>query len=215
MPKHLRFRLAALTVLVAAAVALAFVIDLPSVDQLRTDYAETGLLGALGFVVLYAALTLLPIPATVFTLAAGAVFGVSRGSAIAWLGATLGAVLAFYLGRLLGRDAVGHLTGSRLTSLDAFLDRRGFTAVLIARLIPVVPYSAFNYLSGLTRLRPSHYAAATAIGIIPSIAVYTSLGAYGDDPGSWPFLAALGAFAILIVTGLVVVRRRRGRARPA
>lgn len=213
MPRHLRFRLAALAALVAAAVVIAFLVDVPSVATLRTDYAGTGLFGALGFAALYAALTLTPIPATVFTLAAGAVFGVASGAAIAWLGATLGAVVAFYLGRILGRDAIGHLTGARLTSLDAFVDRRGFVAVLVARLIPVVPYSAFNYLSGVTRLRGSHYAVATGLGIVPSIAVYSTLGAYGDKPRSWPFAVALGAVVVLIAVGLWVGRRRR--ARPA
>lgn len=211
MPTHVRLRLVGLVALVAGLIVLAAVIDVPSVGQLRHDYAGTGLLGALAFALLYAALTLLPIPTTVYTIAAGAVFGLARGGAIAWTGATIGAVAAFFLGRLLGRDAVTHLTGSRLSSLDAFLDRRGFSAILVARLIPVVPYSAFNYFSGLTRLRPAQYGLATAIGIVPSIVVYSSLGAYGSRPGSWPFLAALGAFAILVGVGLVA-SYRRGRA---
>lgn len=73
------------------------------------------------------------------------------------LGATVGAVAAFYLGRLLGRDAVQHFTGARLQTLDRYLARRGFWAVLAARLVPIVPFNALNYLSGLTAVRASSY----------------------------------------------------------
>lgn len=209
MPAHVRYRLLALAVLVAVVVALAVVIDVPSVAELRRQYEGTGLLGGLAFALLYAGLSLLPLPSAVLTLAAGAVFGIARGSLIVWVGATIGAVAAFYLGRLLGRDAVTHFTGSRLETVDAFLDRRGFVAVLVVRLIPLVPYTAFNYLSGLTRLRPLTYAGATMVGIIPGVVAYASLGAYGNRPGSWPFLTALAALAVLIVVGLIVARRRR------
>lgn len=209
MRPHVRYRLIALAVLVAAAVLLAVFIDVPSVTALRREYAGTGLLGALGFALVYAALSLLPLPATVFTLAAGAVFGLARGLPIVVLGATIGAVVAFYLGSVLGRDAVQLVTGARLQTLDRYLTRRGFWAVLAARLVPIVPFAALNYLSGLTAVRPSSYLLATVIGIVPGTTAYVAVGAYGNQPGSLPFLAAVGALVVLTVVGVVVSRRRR------
>ncbi|MEO9221614.1 MAG: TVP38/TMEM64 family protein [Mycobacteriaceae bacterium] len=212
LDRPLAVRLTVLAVFVVVVIVLALVIDLPSVDELRRQYSGTGLLGAVGFSVVYALLSLLPLPATVFTIAAGAVFGLSRGVPIVVLGASLGAVLAFYLGRLLGRDVVQRFTGARVETLDALLARRGFWAVLTARLIPIVPFIALNYLSGLTALRMSAYLPATVLGILPATVAYVAVGAYGTEPGSWPFLTALGALVLLTLGGVLAnrVRRRRG-----
>lgn len=212
MRPDIRYRLIGLAVLMVAAVLLAVFVHVPSVTELRREYSGTGLLGALGFALVYAALSLLPLPAAVFTLAAGAAFGLARGLPIVVLGATIGAAAAFYLGRVLGRDAVQHFTGARLQTLDRYLTRRGFWAVLAARLVPIVPFTGLNYLSGLTGVRASSYLLATVIGILPGTAAYVAVGAYGDQPGSLPFLAALGALLLLTVIGVVVSHRRRARA---
>lgn len=209
MRPDVRYRLIGLSALVVAAILLAMFIDVPSVSELRRDYAGTGMLGALGFALVYAALSLLPLPAEVFTLAAGAVFGLTRGLPIVVVGASIGAIAAFFLGRLLGRDAVQHFTGARLQTLDRYLTRRGFWAVLAARLVPIVPFTALNYVCGFTAVRLSSYLLATVIGILPGTTAYVAVGAYGNKPGSLPFLAAIGALVLLSVIGVVVLRRRR------
>lgn len=212
----LALRLTLLVVFVVLVIVLAVLIDVPSVGELRQQYAGTGLLGALAFSVVYALLSLLPLPTTVFTIAAGAVFGLFPGVPIVMLGASLGSVLAFYLGRLLGRDAVQRFTGTRAEALDTLLARRGFWAVLTARLIPIVPFIALNYLSGLTALRMSAYLPATVVGIVPATLAYVAVGAYGTEPGSWPFLTALAALVLLTVVGVLANRvRRRSDAEPA
>lgn len=215
MRPDVRYRLAGLAVLVVTAVFVAVFVDVPDVAGLRAQYAGTGLVGALGFAAVYALLSLLPLPATVFTIAAGAVFGLARGLPIVVLGATLGALAAFYLGRVLGRDAVQHFTGARLQTLDRYLARRGFWAVLVARLVPIVPFTALNYLSGLTAVRPSRYLAGTLLGILPGTTAYVAVGAYGDRPGSLPFLTAISALILLSVVGVAVSRRRRSHAASA
>ena len=205
-------RLTLLVVLAIAVVVLALVIDVPGIDELRRQYGKTGVLGALAFSVVYALLSLLPLSATVFTIAAGAVFGLARGVPIVVAGAGLGALLAFYLGRLLGRDVVQRFTGARVETLDALLLRRGFWAVLTARLIPIVPFTALNYLSGLTALRLSAYLPATVVGILPATVAYVAVGAYGTQPGSWPFLSAVGALLVLTAGGVIANRVRQRRA---
>lgn len=97
MPTHVRVRIAVLAIFVVVVTVLAVLVDVPSVAQLRDRYAATGLLGGVAFALLYAVLSLLPLPATVFTIAAGAVFGLGRGVPIVILGASLGAFAAFFL----------------------------------------------------------------------------------------------------------------------
>ena len=204
-------RLLALALLIAAALALAQLIGIPSVDQLRTRFEPWGWWGAAAYASLYAVATLSPLPKTVFSLGAGALFGLARGVGVVVVGACAGAVLAFYLARFLGREGVHRLTGLRRDRLDAQLARRGFLTMLVLRLVPVVPFTAVNYLAGVTALRVSVFLSATVLGILPTTTAYVALGAYGSQPGSWPFWTALASVVVLTAGGGVVALRERRR----
>ena len=116
--------------------------------------------------------TVAPVPRTVFTLAAGLLFGPVLGVALSLLATTLSAMLAFGLIRLLARRVVlPRLDHKMLQAVDARLSRRGWLAVASLRLIPAVPFSALNYCSALSSIRFRHYLAGT-VGIVPgSVAV--------------------------------------------
>ncbi len=202
-------RLAAFAALVVAAAVVALVVGVPSTSQVRTTVDGWGWWAEVAFVGLYAVVTLTPLPKTVFTLAAGAVLGLAGGLPAVLVGAMLGALTAFFLGRLLGREAVQRLTGARVDRLDALLARRGLAAVLAARLVPVVPFTAMNYVAGLTALRLRDYVVGTAVGILPATTAYVTIGAYGSEPGSWPVLASVGALVLLTGGGALVTWRRR------
>ena len=206
-------RPALLVVLVLAGTAVLIGTGVPSIDEIRSWTASAGWAAPVAFALLYAALTLVPAPATVLSLAAGVLFGLPLGLAAAMCGAVLGAMTAFGLSRGLGRSAVARIPSERLAWLDAKLSRRGLPAVIGIRLVPVIPFPALNYACGLTGIGVRDYVVGTVIGIIPSAAAYTTIGAYGADPGSVPFLLAVGGVAALLIGGAVVSRRRR--ARPA
>lgn len=125
------------------------------------------------FVVGYAIIATVGIPATPFTLMGGALFGPWLGTLFNWLGATLGATGAYFLARALGRDAVRTLLGSRAGALDALAGDQAFASLLRLRLLPLIPFNGLNFGAGLAGVRPGTYVLATAIGIIPGTAVYT------------------------------------------
>lgn len=206
-------RLSVLVLVIMVAAITVLVAGVPDAHTLRSAFAGTGVLGVLGFVGLYAALTLTPAPASVLTIAAGAIFGVPTGITVVTVAATLSAVGAFYLGRLLGRDGVQSLASGRLDSFDRLVRRRGIAAVIVVRLVPLFPYAAVNYLAGLTAVRARDYTIGTIIGILPATAAYVAVGAYGSRPGSLPFLGALAALVLLSGAGVVAGGRRRRRTR--
>jgi uncharacterized membrane protein YdjX (TVP38/TMEM64 family) len=126
------------------------------------------------FVALYALASALGLPATVLTLAGGAVFGVGRGLVLNWLGAMLGALGAFVLARSLGRDAVRRLLGRRRAkALDRLAAAHGRATLFRLRVIPVVPFAVLNFGSGISGIAPRDYLVATAFGILPANFVYT------------------------------------------
>jgi uncharacterized membrane protein YdjX (TVP38/TMEM64 family) len=202
-------RIAALLVLAAVMIVALVRVGIPGRQQLRAEVGGWGWWGPVAFVGLYGLVSLSPLPKTVFTLTAGALFGVAAGVGIVVTGAMLGAVAAFGVGRWLGRDAVRRLAGRRVGALDVRLGRRGLWAVMFLRLVPVVPFTAVNYLAGCTSVRLRDFLLGTVIGIVPATTAYVTVGAYGWQPGAWPVWAALAALVVLTVGGLVVERQRR------
>jgi uncharacterized membrane protein YdjX (TVP38/TMEM64 family) len=164
-----------------------------------------GWIGGLGpwglaiFVLLYMAATVLLLPAVVLTLGAGAVFGVVWGFVAVSVGATLGAIAAFLIGRYLARDWVATRVAAspRLGAIDAAVAREGWKIVLLTRLSPAFPFVLLNYAYALTRVSLRHYVLASWIGMMPAIVLYTYLGSLAGDvaaaaaggpgrrPGGW------------------------------
>lgn len=193
---------------VAGTIAV-FVVGVPDADTLRESFAGHGLPGVLAFIGLYVVLSLTPFPASALTIAAGISFGLVEGLVVVVVAATLGAVAAFYLGRMLGRDAVRGMASGRLDSLDALLSRRGLLSVILVRMVPVFPFAVVNYASGLTAVKVRDYILGTAIGIVPVSAAYVAVGAYSATPGSLPFVLAVVSLVVVTAIGALAVRRRK------
>lgn len=206
--------LALICVLAAASVATAL-LGLPDTQTLRVRIAAAGPAAPVVFVLLYALVTLLPLPKNVFAALAGVLFGLLLGIVVVLLAALLGAATAFGVSRALGREAVERLTGARVARVDALLSRRGLLAVIAVRLVPVLPFTAINYAAGLTSVRTRDYALGTAVGIVPGTVAFVAVGAFGTTPGSWPFLLSITALALFTGGGLFVAGRRRRRRKRA
>lgn len=171
-----------------------------------------GLLSPVAFVLVYVVLTVLLVPGSIPTVAAGALFGPLWGSVLTILGATLGASAAFAIARRGGRDAVQRRLGARAHRLDCWLADHGFLAMVYARLIPLVPFNVANYAAGVSGVRPRAYVVATAVGIVPGTIAFVVLGSSLTDPRSSGFVASVGAIVALALAALLV-DRRAGRAR--
>lgn len=208
IPSGVVARAIAFAVFVTVAVAVGVLVPLPALEQVQSWVAELGWLGSVAFALLYAGITLTPAPKNVLSIVAGLVFGFGLALALVYLGALLGAAVAFGLGRWLGRDAVERYTGTRVARLDDLVRRRGLAAVIGVRLIPIIPFTAINYGAGLTAVRRRDYALGTAIGIIPGTVAYVALGAFGLELG-WPAWLAIGVLGALTIGGAIWAERRR------
>ena len=158
------------------------------------------------FVAIYATATAIAVPGTILTLAGGGIFGFFWGTVLNLTAANIGANAAFLIARALGRDGVRHLVGSDSTALeklDGVVRRHGFQGLLTLRLIPLVPFNALNFGSGLMPLRWRTYALATLVGIVPGTVVYTF---FADALLQGSQEASRGALVrVLIAGGLLVL----------
>ena len=118
-----------------------------------------------------------PLPAFLITFANAALFGWLWGAALSWTSAMAGALLCFYIARFLGREVVEKLTSKMaLESVDAFFEKHGVYAILIARLLPFISFDVISYAAGLTSMRLSSFVIATGIGQLPATLVYSYAG---------------------------------------
>jgi uncharacterized membrane protein YdjX (TVP38/TMEM64 family) len=202
-------RAGALVLIVLAAIGLAVVLGTPDVAAMRSRVDAAGRWGPALFFVLYAGLTLLPSPKALLTAAGGALFGLWVGAGLALAAALVGAIASFGLGRLLGRDAVDRLIRGRLARVDEMLADHGLSAVLVVRLVPLVPFTAINYASGLSGVGFRPYVLGSAVGMVPGSLAYAALGAYGTNP--WGLAAAGSVLVVLVVGGSWWARRLDAR----
>jgi len=195
----------ALVLMVLGAVGLALILGTPDIAAIRSRVDAAGIWGPALFFALYAALALIPVPKGLLTAAGGAIFGLWAGAGLSLAGALVGAIISFGAGRLLGREAVDRLIRGRLARVDALLADHGLSAVLVVRLVPLVPFIAINYASGLSGVKFRHYVLGSALGMLPGSLAYAALGAYGTSP--WGLAAAGSALVVLVAGGSWWARR--------
>lgn len=207
---RLRLTLLGLPLVVLAVVAA--VAGLPSSREISHGVESVGLVAPVVFVALYVGWTVLMLPGTVMTVAAGVLFGLVVGSVVALAGAVGGALAAYLVARHVGRVVAGARVGGRLARVEHWLAGNGFVAVLTARLMPAVPFNVLNYAAAVVGVRLRAYVAATAIGIVPGTLAYVALGSSLTHRGSAVLIVSL--YAIRVVTIVVVwVWRARSSAR--
>ncbi|HVF78440.1 MAG TPA: TVP38/TMEM64 family protein [Solirubrobacteraceae bacterium] len=201
----------------ATAVLIVFVFVASSgslsSDRVRDTVDPLGAGAVPIFIVVSALLTCALFPGPLLAGASGLLFGTALGTPVSITAATLGAVLAFSIARFVAHDAVETLAGARLEPLQEWIERRGFWAVLYARIAPGVPYSLVNYAAGLSRVGLPAFAGATALGVSPRAFAYTALGGSLDDLTSPEAIIAVVALLVMAVTGLVLLRAERRRDR--
>jgi len=141
-------------------------------EALQQFLDAAGLWAPVMFVIVYAAGVCLFVPGTVLTGLGAAIFGAYRGFVVVWVGAMLGAALAFFIGRGLARDFAAALIGKRLKKYDDAIRRNGFATVLYLRLI-YFPFTPMNFGMGLTSVRFRDYIFGTGLGILVGTFIFT------------------------------------------
>jgi uncharacterized membrane protein YdjX (TVP38/TMEM64 family) len=170
-------RLTALAPVVVVAIGAAVVLP-HSPAELRHVVLAAGVAAPVVLLAAWVVLTPALFPGPVLAAAGGLAFGAAGGAALAWGGAVLGGLAAFSVARTVARGAVEpHIRRSpRLARLNAQLERRGFAAILAARLMPGAPASGLYYAAGVTSVRRSAFTAAIAIGALLRTTPYALLG---------------------------------------
>jgi len=203
--KGARIKAAALILFIVAAIVVVCFTSVRgylTAEKLGFFLNAAGLWAPVVYVFLYAFGVCLFLPGTLLTALGAAIFGPYLGFLYVWLGAMIGASLAFYIGRYLGRDFAASLIGDRLRKYDEAIARNGFATVLYLRLV-CFPFTPMNFGMGLTRVRFRDYFSGTALGILVGtffvtylIGTLKEVWADGrwEEILSWKIFLSLGLF---------------------
>ena len=206
-----------------AGLAVAVLLSGPSqaaetVSALRHWADARGAAGMVGFGAAYVVLALLFVPGAALTMVAGAVYGIGWGLVVVAVATTVADAAAFLLGRHVAREAVLRLMDRhpRFRIVDRTISRGGWRIVALVRLNPTLPYSASNYLFGVTGVPFLTFLTSSAIFTLPGAWAYLyagfvgieTLGGEARDAAEWVLLL-LGLAASVAAIAYVTVLARR------
>lgn len=194
---------------VAAVVWLQsrFDVDLFSREGLSEAVDGMGWYGPVLYMLVIAlAVVVSQLPGLPLTIAAGAIWGPFAAGVYSVIGGFIGGMIAYVLGRTLGRSAIAALTGKVVTFDTSRGERYLGWIILVSRAIPVLSFDVISYAAGMTGLRVGIYATATFLGMIPSTFLLTYLGS-SLVLSPWIGLALSGLVAVLLVASPWLIAR--------
>lgn len=174
-------------------------------DQMKAFIGKYGKQAMLvsGFLMIFQSIAA-PLPAFFITLTNANLFGWWQGCILSWVSSMAGAVLCFYIARLLGRDIVEKLcTKGALLSIEKFFEKYGTKCILIARLLPFISFDVVSYAAGLTAMDFWSFFIATGIGQLPACIVYSYVGGMLTGGAQKLFIGLLCLFALAILVVLI------------
>jgi len=170
-----------ITVLILVYVALSHsgaVTFLQDGAALKQWIHQLGIAGPLVIIgLMTTAIIMSPIPSAPIALAAGAAYGHTVGTVYVAIGSELGAIIAFFIARLVGVEVLQKWVGDRLSKTMLGSQNTLMAVVFISRLLPFISFDMVSYAAGVTPLRFWRFAVATLAGIIPASFLLAHFGA--------------------------------------
>ncbi|MEM8844713.1 MAG: FAD-dependent oxidoreductase [Pseudomonadota bacterium] len=146
-------------------------------DQLQSLVNENRVISGFLFFLGYVIATSISIPgALIFTLSAGALFGLVTGTIIVSFASSIGAFLAFIIARFFLHDFVQNKYADRLKNINDRVEKEGAYYLLFLRLVPAFPFVLVNLTMALTSIRPLTYYWVSQLGMFPATVVYVNAG---------------------------------------
>lgn len=159
--------------------------------------ASYGLLSSVLFIVLYTIRPLFFFPASVMTVTSVLFFGVYEGFVVSYIGETLSAVLAYFVGKYFGAE-FGVTKKILKMPIGHYFQGNPFLSVFVLRIVPLFPFDFVNYSAGVLKINFKEYFFATALGVLPGLAVFIAVGNSLVHREFLP-VALASAFALIVI----------------
>ena len=183
-----------------AICATGIIKKITSIEALRDYISEFGNMAVFLFILFsFLQVIILPVPGSVTVAAGVALFGPLKCSIFSFIGITLGSIVAFAIGRVVGEKAVRWIVGEE--TLKKWLQKlkgKDYLILSIMFLLPLFPDDVLCFVAGLSSLTWTYFSVLLVITRV------TSLLATSYSVGLIPLTTWWGIMIWLIIGALVV-----------
>ena len=175
MSRRMAFRIIVFVLLAAAVVGIYLS---PAREQLTRENVREFVAhlrgmwyGPLVFIGAFLLACVFALPASVFVIAAGFIWGWLLGGVYSIIGGVLGAIASFYVGRFVGGGILERF-GRIGRAVAKQVDHATFRTLVALRFIPGIPFAVLNYGAGVAGVRIRDFVASTLVGVVPPMFVF-------------------------------------------
>jgi uncharacterized membrane protein YdjX (TVP38/TMEM64 family) len=184
--------------------------NLKFLSEMINDHFVLAALIYIGLTVV--ACVVLALPGVTFAILAAVLFGPWWGTLFCLIATTLGAIIAFVVGRFFLQDSIKPMVEKsallkRLLFDEA--DKSDIVLLAITRLVPIFPYNIQNFAYGITDISLAHYSLYTFIFMIPGVALYTiGTAGFTSEGNRWLYFGIAAVLLALVMFLGWMIRRK-------
>ncbi|MEM7798440.1 MAG: VTT domain-containing protein [Chloroflexota bacterium] len=137
---------------------------------------NSGVIAALGGILLLVGDVVLPVPSSAVMIANGLLYGIFFGTTLSLIGNVGSALVGFWLGRR-GSDLIKtFITSEEMEQADQLLKRWGAFAIIVSRPIPMIAETT-TIMAGASQMRWRTLFGAAFLGSLPHVLLFALTGA--------------------------------------
>jgi uncharacterized membrane protein YdjX (TVP38/TMEM64 family) len=216
-------KLLAAAAVIAAGILLARqmgafeLLSLDNIDRLDAWFRGFGIWAPVIFLGVWIVACVFFLPGLPVTIVGALIFGPLYGTIFSSIGSTLGATAAFLVGRYAARGMVEGLISKnqKLRLIDEGVKTHGWRMLMVTRLVPLFPFSAQNYVYGLTQISLFTYVVVSFVCMLPGCVAFNfaagSIRA-GEFGRFFLYLAVAAVFFVLLSLIPVWIKKRYAAA---
>lgn len=202
-------------ILLAGAIFLRYS-GIENLQELEMIIQNSGTLAPLIYIALFSILPTFFMPVTILAMAAGYVFGILPAGIYTFIAAFINSTLTYFLGKYVAYDFINDLANEKYPDVYNKLKEKsngkeGFIFMLIVRLLPFVPYTLLNYMSGAVGFSYPVFISSSMLGILPGIFIYTNIGTNLAELGSKNFYISILIFVIFVSITTIIAKKYYGK----
>lgn len=212
MKAERKIKIIKLVLVIVAIIAISLVLKfskVSSVSEIIDLIRNSGRVGIITYILLFAFLPTFFVPVTILAISAGAVFGFWQASLYTFIGAFLNSTLTYVISKYFAYDLINDYANSKYSTEYEKLKKNtkgkdGLILMMVLRLLPLVPYTLLNYISGVVGYDYKVFIVSTLLGIIPGMLCYVNIGANSINGFSPQLVISISILiAFLIVTTIL------------
>jgi uncharacterized membrane protein YdjX (TVP38/TMEM64 family) len=177
----------------------------------RLTLQKIGISGAVLFIMMVATMPLAA-PLSLIVMAGSSAYGAPMGMALSYIGCLLNANIAYFLVKSM-RIENSWGQGKRSHKVKSAIRKNGYPLVLMFQILTFIPFTAINSAAAASGVCWRDFMKATALGIVPSIALFSMIGHMFAGRFLSPrfYFASISVMALIIL--FVAVRKKNAHLR--